>query len=478
MSDLRKQIRIEQTLGDAERLQNEFDDWKTRREKADKEKNQYRTQLQALQQVITRALGDTRTDTQAILASNPGVGEVYERCRLQERRMMWIRRVLWGYYREKFDQRDQSDDLRRLLETADDVVWSCYREALYQGAPNQPLNPIPLAYIEPFYSPRALPRDEPPGLLKEKRLGDRFLADFFTRLPIPLISLPPNCLHSPWWLIYLGHEVGHHVQHDLDLVDLFQDLLLEAATSDPPPKEDESSAGRWVDWGQEIFADVFSVYMMGSSAVWAMAELETLPDRDMMSRKDSYPPAAARLGLLACVADELGLDGAGALRGQTPDWWLARRPADPFEAELHKELSADLAMIKKLSGILTRIQLGTPGPFRKLTAWNGSDFSPAGEMVEWREALVNGRQRQAQQRLSSARIIVSAGIEVWRAITASSRKINRAEALDLLGGRLLEAIEQNRDKTTREADSQAVKNVDDVAADLSQELRHAEFFDW
>jgi len=212
--------------------------------------------------------------------------------------------------------------------------------------------------------------------------------------------------------------------------------------------------------------------------VWAMAELEMLPDRDMMSRKDSYPPAAARLGLLACVADELGLDGAGALRGQTPDWWLARGPADPFEAELHKELSADLAMIKKLSGILTQIQLGTLGPFPKLTAWNGSDFSPAGEMVEWREALVNGRQRQAQQRLSSARIIVSAGIEVWRAITASSRKINRAEALDLLGGRLLEAIEQNRDKTTREADSQAVKNVDEVAADLSQELRHAEFFEW
>lgn len=479
MSVIRKQIRVEQTLSEIERLQNEFDRWKARRDEADKEKEQYQTQLKALKEVVAKALADIREDTGKILDDKPGVGTVYERCRLQEKRTLWVRRVLWGYFREKFDQRDQSDGLRKLLGAADDVVWSCYYEAHQQVARNQPLNPIPLAYVEPFYSPRALPRDEPPGILKEKRLGDSFLADFFTRLPIPLVSMPPNCLAEPWWLVYLGHEVGHHVQHDLGLVDPFAEQLFDVATEDPEPVEDESAAQRWYDWGQEIFADVFSIYMMGTNAVWAMAELETHPDRDMIIRKQNYPSPTVRLMLLAKVADKLGLDGTAALRGEDANQRLARPPADDFEAELQQEMVADVAMLNKMVEALTKQKLGKLGTFRKLSGWNGFDFSSKGEMSKWQSALAKGKMHLSRQKgLSLARIIVSAGVGAWREITTSDQVTDRPQALETLNRLLLDAIEEHRDKTTRAADAKALQDVGDVAADISEQLRHAEFFEW
>jgi hypothetical protein len=272
--------------------------------------------------------------------------------------------------------------------------------------------------------------------------------------------------------------VGHHVQHDFGLVDSFAELLFEVAEKAPDPVEEAGTAQRWYNWGQEIFSDVFSIYLMGASAVRAMLELETHPDRDMMIRKDTYPSPAARLVLLAKVADKLGLDGTAALRGEDVRQRLARAPEDDFEAELQRELAADLAMLDKLVEAVTTRKLGDQGTFEKLAGWNNSDLLPSGALGDWKAFLIKGDKGGARQALSSARLIVSAGVESWFTITESIPQSNWDRAAGQLGNRMLDGIDQYRDKTTRAGDPKAVRDVDKVAADISERLSHAEFTDW
>ena len=510
MSELRKQTRVEQTLSEVERFQNEFDCWKERRDKAD-EKQQNQRQLTALATVVTKALTDISEDVGQILKGEngkPSVGQVYARCRREERRLLWVRRVLWGYYRRKFDQRDESNELKRILEAADDVVWSCYKEAFVQAG--EDLKPVPMAYIEPYFSPLALPRDKPQGLLaeswlKEKHLGNEFLSELFTELPIPVVSLPPACVAAPWWLVYLGHEVGHHVQHELDLVVNFGEQLKGGAMSGKEPREAELQANRWYNWGQEIFADTFSIYMMGAAAAWAMAEFETHPPLEMAVRKDDYPSPAARLALLTKVAAKLKVQGAADLLAADPSQSLIEEPGQ-IKAQQHASLVADWNMLEKIATTLTPQDGNQAGIVEKLSGWVKGRFSDWGEVYEWQDSLARPEYEMHSPSRQAARLIVSAGVEEWRGIVGRDvedwREVVRADAvrwdsvasaeevesgvvpklrrlaLKQLADDLLDAVEKNRDKETRAAAPQVLEPVDDMAAKVSAQLRAAEFVEW
>jgi hypothetical protein len=510
MSELRKQTRVEWTLSEVERLQNEFDRWKEKRDKADR-KQQNQTQLTALAIVVEKALTDIKEDVGEILKGEngkPSVGQVYDRCTHQERRLLWVRRVLWGYYRRKFDQRDESNELKKLLEAADDVVWSCYKEAFSHAG--EDLKPVPMAYIEPYFSPLALPRDKPQGLLaeshlKEKHLGNEFLSELFTELPIPLVSLPPACLVAPWWLVYVGHEVGHHVQHDLDLVEGFGKLLRDVATSSDEPKETDIQANRWYNWGQEIFADTFSIYMMGGAAAWAMAEFETHQDQMMAVRKDDYPSPAARLALLARLAGKLKVQGAADLLAADPSTPLIEQPG--LTKAFRDNLVADWNMLEKMAVALTTKPVGQVGPMADLSGWAPGRFAEYGEVYDWQDSLARPAYEKSSPSRQAARLIVSAGVEEWRLIVdrdmeswrqvvshdvarwgsvATADQVTepgvlprlRSVALAQLEQELLSAIEKNRDVTTRAAAPEILVEVDDIAARASAQLRTAEFVEW
>jgi hypothetical protein len=81
------------------------------------------------------------------------------------------------------------------------------------------------------------------------------------QIPVPLVALPPNCSQEPWWLAYIAHEVGHHVQadylRDARLIEIFAEVLTAAGGE------------RWGGWGQEIFADVFSLLAIGYLPTWS-----------------------------------------------------------------------------------------------------------------------------------------------------------------------------------------------------------------
>jgi hypothetical protein len=454
--------------------------------------------------VVKRALTDIRKDVGEVSKDYPGLGPTYAQCMLLERRLLWVRRVLWGYFQRKFDQRDASPEVKRILETADDVVWSCYKEAFAQAG--EALKPVPMAYIEPFYSPQALPRDYPIGWLKEKRLGDDFMAKVFTELPIPLVSMPPVCISAPWWLVYLGHEVGHHVQHDLDLVETFGTSLKAVAESDGEgPTEEALEANRWYNWGQEIFADLFSLYMMGGAAAWAMAELETHPDQDMARRKDRYPSPAARLSLLARIAKALGDREGEALLAADPSPQLEQ--PGKLANVLLGSLTSDLSMLPKMVKALTCHPLGPVGTMADLTSWDDALFCDFGEVYTWQAALADPAHEKTAVSRQAARLIVSAGVEEWRQIVGRDveawRKVVsehagrwdsiatgdqvkepdmlpklRRTALAFLAEDLLVAIERNRDVTTRAAAPAALEGVDEIAARISAQLSTAEFVEW
>ncbi len=491
---LRREVRVARTVDEIERLQREVDAWKEARDAADVQ-GRFVTQLRALVEIVTRALADLRTDALAI-GGDPDVGSVYARCDLQDKRVLWVRRVLWGYYRDKFDQRDGAAPLRQMLAAADDVVWSCYAEPfLGLSRPALP-GPIPLAYVEPFYSPRALPRNEVPGTLKDRRLGERLLKQFFAELPIPLVSLPPVCVCEPWWLVSLGHEVGHHVQHDLKLVEPFADVLARAATTGAGI-DARRQATRWAEWGQEIFADVFALHVMGGVVVDAIGELVMSDARDMLIAQDQYPAPVVRLALLRAVAGRLGLD--------VPE--PAGLPAIPSDGDpdddIANEARSDLALVGTIAKCL--IPDGGPGTeppsvgiaelsatgvttapgavcslpaFRTLCGWNGLDFAPGGAVGKWMAAFLKGRADGGGRSLAAARHVVSASVGVWRDVARQPAKTARAHAMRKLRPLVLQAIESTRDETTRDVDRTAAVSVADLAGDLSGRLRSATAFEW
>ena len=61
-------------------------------------------------------------------------------------------------------------------------------------------------------------------------------------------------------------------------------------------------------WCRELFADAFSVLLVGPAAIWAAAELETrTPAGLRKSPSGSYPPPLVRLAVLRAVAEQAGL---------------------------------------------------------------------------------------------------------------------------------------------------------------------------
>ncbi len=475
MSTWHVRVRVTQTVGEIDRLTEGFSRWLNRRVAADA-KNRYHTQLNALGELVKGLLAALRHEVPTGVPSD--VSEAYRYCRLQEKRLLWVEKSLWGFYQQKFDQRDQEDQAQ-VLEAADDVVWSCYKEACnHTGVKEIP--PLPLAYFEPYFSPQTLPRSEPPAGWAGERGGDPLLKEYFSQLPIPVVSLPPACLGAPWWLVYLGHETGHHVQVDLDLVACFGKDLRDAAMAQPAPAEQLSEAQRWWDWNQEIFADLFSVYMVGAGAVWAIAELVRTHLPDLLLRQNSYPPGVARLALLAAHASNLGMPGAAALGEITPasasNWILD----DPYQEEFRQEALLDVNASEFIRKAALVSSLNGRGPFKALTGWNGLDFTPNGLAGLWLKAFRKGELRVAQRSLRAARLITSAALERWREIAAVDPAPGQLEP-DLkqqakdLKTLYLKAIDENRDETTRAETPQKVIDVASLTTGLSQRLLHLEF---
>lgn len=429
-------IRKEQTTLEFDRLREEVADWHGRRAAEDK-LDQYKTQLAAIKTLLDEA-AKVLKDQLDLLNLNLAAGDFYEECRLFDLRVLWLRKV-WNFYREKFDQRDDKF-LRPILKAADEVVWSCFNQVFISDSRKRP---APLPFIEASYSPASFPSELVPYDLKPDENG--FLKDLMSRLPVPFVSLPQSCVNAPWWLVYVGHEIGHQIQYALldqkKLVTLFQNRLKEIIKQ---ATGDEKYADEWSFWGQEIFADVFSVLMMGEWAIWAMVEFELQKPERMPKRRRQYPSPVVRLKLLEAIAGKLKLDGRTALRQ------LDLTQTGAGAADVERDLQHIPAIVEMSFETLP----GLPETLATLADFRLPEFQTGGYVPNWAQVLSNenavGAVGAINGDLRSPRLAVCAALAAWAELNDAD-DATRAERRRHLAANTIDLIVKSRDGESREA---------------------------
>jgi hypothetical protein len=458
-------VRVDRTARELDLLEGRILAWVKRRETLDQDARgryvgRHKTQLATVRSLMAGAIREIRTALQAVDIA-AGQSSVYAECSTLDETVVWLHR-LWAYVKSKFDQRDDPDKrVRLVLHAADEVIWSCYHQvfarakafgAEVRGAPVAH-GPHPLAFIEPEYLPIARPSGQP--LPKDLSLpaGLDLLGDEFKTLPLPVVRLPPWCIDAPWWLIYVAHEVGHHVQYDLGLVRYTREALVEA-TAAAGLQDDE--AERWGRWGPEVFADLFSVMMAGPWAIWALAEAAWSSDRAMARPSSAYPPAVVRLALMATTAERLGTADPAALRGLD----LARIAATRARTLAH--MRAVPAAVDHLLGPL-------PGRLRtldKLCRVDPAAFTPTGAVARGARALrgVGTLSKADLGRLESARTLVSSALCAWATLADKADDDARRAGLAALAERARETLSQTGPAGTRAEHTPAGERPEQGAA--------------
>jgi hypothetical protein len=443
---INNQARIEQSRRSLLQLKDDYKLWQDHRTKNDPH-NQYASQFDALRTLIDAALLEISTMLKAIPAGRTP-SEVYDACRDVDIRTIWMRRV-WDFFREKFDQRD-SPAAGPMLRAADEVVWSCYRQIFLSAKEADARvvqGPVPLPFVESRFSPQAFPPDLVPQDLK-REVDLTFLKEYLERLPIPLVRIPPTCIECPWWLIYLGHETGHHVQSQLlpdkQLVADFGDHLYDAVVN---KTNNEQSAGRWRDWSSEIFADLYSVLMMGPWAVRAMLELEIRSGNAMFAAHTTYPAPSVRLQLMKHWAVQ-----SLQLPLEMPDGFDFPAMAKGTDAE------ADMDLVETVIGAVETFTVAS-SPLAAQSGFDASFYSDDGAVDERFKLLREGQCPDAWTKIEGARVGVTA------AVAACDYVGSRQSGEELLTS--LSTLRDNTNKlvaTSREEGKRDVAQAGDASA--------------
>jgi hypothetical protein len=396
----RSRLRIDETLGEAIALHGEVDAWRSGWDTVDAIGG-HLTHLDLLAAVLLGLVDEIARRTAAIDPAS-GTGAVYEECRRSDLRLLHARR-LWRWYADKLDQRagPPDDIVVRTLLAADEVVWSCWKTA-FTGL-GEPVPPAPIPYLAAQYSATATPRTDPPP---ELRPGlDDLLRRHLEELPVATIGLPPICCRRPWWIVLGAHETGHHVQFEsAGLEKLAQERVWAAAYA---VADDTSLAEQWLPWCRELFADAFSVLLVGPAAIWAAAELETrTPAGLRKSPSSSYPPPLVRLAVLRAVAEQAGLPVQAQALADVAD------VADPVTQD-DDRLRPLLAAAARVAAALLGLESDSGRALRSLAGGTALAYAPGGSVPGWRAELLGQDEPIPQRTLDAARFCVAGGVDAW-----------------------------------------------------------------
>lgn len=419
-------IRVEQSCRRLERLRRTVEEWVRRRLTEDAGVRQYDSQLRTLGTQLGGSLADLRAVLNTIPGSEP-TASVHAACRANDHRVELVRRV-FEYYRDKFDQRDDPT-LAGTLKAADEVVWSCWAEPFRSEERTPP--PAPLPYFAPGYAAVAGLRDDPPvGLVADA--DGAVVAAYRSSLPVPVLALPVLCADDPWSLVWVGHEVGHHLQHEvadqLRLVRAFRDGVEAAARA-----AGAADSTRWGSWSHELFADVCSVLCMGAAAVDAVVQIELDDEaRMMLDTRRGYPPPVARIAFVAEVARLLGLPASDT-------------PAAPVDA------AGLLAVARQVADAAVADPLDALGPLTRWYRWDPATFAGHGPVRTFHDGLLRRGPLIPRQRLHTARLLTAAAASAWAEIAETRDPRRREEQRVVLAERYVEAVVGSREQGTRAA---------------------------
>ena len=437
--------RIARTRRWLDRMCREIDAWIETRHRKDT-LGQYHSHLTVLGSTLGQALAHVR---HALDAAPTGAGAVYRACRAIDADLVFVHR-LWRYFADKLEQRD--GPMGDLLRGADEVVWSLYapvvRKAQLADARVAFLGP-PLPYVEPAFSPRIIPRSMPPRDLRppgSKR--DRLFAELVSKMPIPVVSLPPWCVSQPWWLIYLAHEVGHHVEHDLlpqgGLIGAVQEGLLAMLGGDAL----DPATGRWLSWNEEMFADVYAALTAGPAAVWALAEIVWGEDAQMLAEQAMYPSPAVRLALGHATCTRAGAAPQGFQGRDIPDWlesWA--------QGETRAGLAADRERAEAVAATLCDLSIGSSTLASVCAVAFDAPFAAGGRVAQLAAGLNAPGGPLVTADAEAARLLTSAAVLAYRDLGAGEAgDAARAEAEARLRAAYFDAVLDSREAGTRGAE--------------------------
>ena len=396
-------VRRERTERLFMRARTSIEQWLQQREARDVDRRQqyvgrHQSQRQALKTLLVDAVQSLADQAAALPADTPP-GELFDRCRVLDEAAVWLERV-WDFYRIKFDQRDDPVT-GSVVQAADEVVWSCYHPVMARARGKH--RPQPLPFLASEYSPAALESDKPVPAGLRPSLDPPDWTDALraatSSLPVTLLRLPPWCIQDPWWLVFVAHEVGHHVQADLGLVGPFATAIEQAAAA---AGADANTAAGWGRWAREIFADVFSIMMIGRSAVRAVAEVERSTEPRMRVATAAYPPPVVRLDLMECVAEMVGLPGGRAPSGDPPG---------PMVKAVAAAALAQLPGVNRTLIDLCEVQ--------------AARFGPTGPVGTWADRLLTTDTFTAVPTHDTARWVVAGSLEAWLRIASKPDPVER-----------------------------------------------------
>jgi hypothetical protein len=439
----RNELRLREVLADIDGLRGSIDGWL-----AERQAPQYRSQFLALGDVVTGTLSWLREQVDGI-APGQEAGWVYEQCRLADHRLTFVRR-LWSWYRQKFDQRQDTGALGDTLGAADEVVWSCYSQGFQ--ATERPPGPVPLPYIEPLFSAYVTPRIEPPRDLQAA--GDELLWKHLSQMPVPAIGLPPSCVERPWMLIFLVHETGHHLQYDLaaGLMKSFQhDLESLAIAAGGSPDQ----AKQWKTWATEVFADTFAIMAAGSWVARAMDELQLSGPVGMVTGAYGYPPPIVRTALNKAVVQLAHNPSQTLAEDATALSTLSELELPPESEDLRLRAQGHLELLPRLvPAIAAHVLHGDEGvsvpTLRQLGGWKDAYFSDEGDVHYWRDRLRGDSDLVSSSTRQAARLCAAGAVAAWAGLaTADEKDLEKAE--ERLRRRIVGQLIQCRDGGDRAA---------------------------
>ncbi|BCS35920.1 hypothetical protein TBR22_A51550 [Luteitalea sp. TBR-22] len=437
-----------ETEAEWRRLKRELGEWHARRRLADAT-GQHHSQLQAAHTLVDGVLDRLHGPITAMTTAGAHVSEA---CRVHDRRLAWLRR-LWEFLRVRLDQRDDAV-LGPVLRAADEVVWSCYREPFASlGIVGDGMaGPPPLPFVEPGLTPEVFPQGLVPGELR-RDVDAPFLRAALEQLPFAVVRVPASCATAPWWLVHLGHEVGHVVDAQL-LGPAARARLVDGCGLDPATAQD------WTRWSGETFADLYAALMHGPWALWALSTAETQDPAGLSQRRDSYPPPAVRLLVMAHALDRLGapLDDLQTELAR----WQAVVDAD---ASLSASAQAGRHVVEAL--LTERVQRSS---WRDLADWAPGDWR--------RKALLPWSQRLTSRPATPEPKPRRADIRAAVAATVMRRRDGDATPTafdgDGIGADLLAWLPALRERGTRGAAGVPTAVLEAQCAALARDLMDAE----
>lgn len=387
---------------------------------------QYWTQLGGLERVLLPSMEQVQGDISKV-RNLTQTGEVHAACRLNDRRVNLIDRY-WRYFGDKWDQRDD-EEVGSTLLAADEIVWSCWATP-FQAA-GDVVAAAPLPYLEPFFTPRAIPRTRPPQDFKQ---ADELLRSALATLPVPLVGLPPVVHPRPWWLAAIAHETGHHIQRDFSGGVFYLRLgsVIEAAAVCAG-----AEPGSWKGWHEEIFADACSVLLLGPAAATATAEMLRTSDASMLAEDGAYPSAVVRQQLMDELLSAAGSPAEARVPMFRPDS-VDDFQLNPPDERLRARAKARVGQVKRVAAKLNSQLPDAHASLPALCEWKASRYAPEGAVQYWRDALLRDGEMGPvpETKPHSARTALAGGVAAWQLIGASDDDAWRTEARGRLAERL------------------------------------------